>query len=290
MKFTGLFFGMLLATALGVRAQVSVDVSLSQDQFLAGESMPVTVTIVNRSGQTLEFGNDQEWLTFSVESKDNYAVLKNGEAPVNDMPFSVGSSQRAKPEVDIAPYFNFSRPGRYTVTATVFIKQWNQTISSSAKPFDIIIGSVMWEQEVGLPKRLGAPVEQAPEIRKYTLHQANYLRKSLMLYVQISDANGKIYKVFPIGPMLSFGQPEPQIDKHSNLHVLWQDGPRSCSYMVIDPNGTIIVRQKYDMPSKPRLKTNSEGNLEVVGGVRRVTSKDVPPPQPAETNAPPAKP
>lgn len=290
MKIKGLLFGMMLA-ALNTQAQVSVEVSLSQDQFLAGESMPAQVTIVNRSGQTLELGKDQEWLSFSVESKDNYPVLKSGDVPVNDMPFTLGSSQRGKPIVDIAPYYTFSKPGRYMVRATLFVKEWNQTFTSPPKEFDVIIGSKMWEQDFGLPKPAGAAADSAPEIRRYTLHQANYLRKSLMLYVKVSDANGKVFKVFPVGPMLSFGQPEPQIDKNSNLHVLYMDGPHSGSYVVVNPNGDIVLRQTYDMSSnvRMRLKMNSEGNLEVVGGTRRVTSKDVPPPQPAETNAPPAK-
>lgn len=275
MKNLGLVFSLLVASTCFVQAQVSVDVSFPQDQFLAGEAMPITVRVVNRSGQTLQFGDDQDWLSFSVESKDSFIVRKKGEVPVDDEAFELASSKQAKKTVDLAPYFAFSKPGRYTVTASVYIKEWNQQISSTPYAFDIIIGSKMWEQEVGLPRPEGS--DRPPEVRRYALHQANYHRTRLMLYVQISDATGKVYKVFPIGPLLSFGQPEPQVDGLSNLHVLYQDGARSYSYTVIDPHGTVLIRQSYDMTSRPRLKVNAEGQLMVIGGTRRFRASDLPP-------------
>ncbi|MBC8096567.1 MAG: hypothetical protein H7Y43_12220 [Akkermansiaceae bacterium] len=291
MKILGLLFAALFAVALGAQAQVSVEVTLPQDHFLAGEAMPLTVRITNRSGQTLHFGGEPEWLTFTIESKEGYIVTKKGDVPVESYDLFLASSKLGKTEVDVAPYFAFSKPGRYTVTATVSIKEWNQQISSAPKSFDIIIGSKLWEQEVGLPKAPGSTGE-APELRRYTLHQANYLRKRLMLYVQITDATGKVYKVFPIGPMLSFGGPEPQLDPLSNLHVLYQDGQRSFNYTVIDPHGTVLLRHAYDMAAqmRPRLKLNEEGNFKVLGGIRRLTANDVPRPKPPEENAQTAKP
>jgi hypothetical protein len=288
MKNPGLPLLVLLAAMFNLQAQVSVDVTLDQDVFLSGEAMQVTVRVTNRSGQTLQLGNDQEWLAFSIESKEGFVVVKKGEVPV-DGEFTLESSKRAIKQVDLAPYFSFPKAGRYSVTASVIIKDWNQQISSAPKPFDIIQGSKMWEQEVGLPLPAGA-VNQTPELRKYTLHQANYLRKRLMLYVQVSDANGKIYRVFPIGPMLSFGQPEPQVDKLSNLHVLFRDGQRSYNYTVVDPQGTVLIHHEYDMAPQPKLKINPEGELEVVGGIRRITPSDVPPPKPVEDDAALAKP
>jgi hypothetical protein len=280
MKKLALLLGVFVASVSCLQAQVTVDVSLDQDEFLTREALPLAVRITNRSGQTLQLGADPGWLTFSIESPDGFIVVKTGETPVVGE-FTLESSKRAIKRVDLEPYFNFPKPGRYTVTATVTVKEWNRQISSPPKSFDIITGSKMWEQEVGLPKATDTDT-RAPELRRYALHQANYLKKQLMLYVQVSDANGKIFKVFPIGPMLSFGGPEPQIDRRSNLHVLYQDGARSYSYTVVDPQGEVIVRQSYDMTSRPRLKPDADGNLQVVGGTRRVKSTDLPQPKPPE--------
>ena len=288
MKKLALSVSGLLFAASAVTAQVSVEVTLDQEQFLPGEAIPAVVRITNRSGQTLEMGKDDTWLTFNVESPNGFVVSRKGDVPVREA-FTLESSKVAKVSVDLAPYFTLPQPGPYKIEATVSIREWNRQVTSPAKPFDLIEGSKLWEQEVGLPLEPGDS-DKAPELRKYTLHQANYLRKQLMLYIQITDHSGKIYKVFPIGPMLSFSHPQPQIDKFSNLHVLYQDGPHSYSYNVINPQGSVLTRQTYDISTRPKLTLDSEGNLTVVGGTRRITSRDLPPPDTAQDNAPKPKP
>jgi hypothetical protein len=288
MKKIGLLLVLLLASLSRLSAQVTVEVTLDQDQFLPGESLPVTVRITNRSGQTLRLGNDPHWLTFAVESHNDFIIVKTGKVPVLGA-FTLDSSMRAIKRVDLAPYFDMTKPGRYTVIATVTIKAWNQQISSDPKAFDVIQGANIWEQQIGVPVPAGA-TNRTPDVRTYALQQANYLRKRLMLYVRLTDATGKINKVFPIGPMLSFGQPEPQVDRMSNLHVLYQDGPRSFSYTVINPDGDLILHQTFGYTTRPRLTADGDGNITVVGGLRQVKSDDVPPPRPevdkAKTPAP----
>jgi hypothetical protein len=289
MKNFALWLGALLISASCLQAQVTVEVTLDQEQFLPGEALPATVRITNRSGQTLDLGAEESWLTFAIESKEEgFVAVKKGEAPVAGE-FTLESSKRAIKQVDLAPYFSFSQAGRYSIVATVTIKAWNRQISSQPKSFDIIEGSKLWEQEVGLPQPSNA-ADSAPELRRYTLHQANYLQKRLTLYVQITDSSGKVYKVFPIGPMLSFGQPEPQVDRLSNLHVLYQDGPHSFNYTVVNPDGVVLVRQTYDYTTRPRLKVDSERNLKVVGGTRHLMPSDVPPPKIAEEKIQPPEP
>ena len=285
MKRCGLLLAVLVASLCHSPGQVTVEVTQDQDQFLPGEALIAAVRITNRSGQTLNFGSDPGWLTFSVESRDGYVVLKTGEVPVMGE-FSLESSKRAIKRVDLAPYFNLAKQGRYSIVANVTIKEWNQQISSAPKLFDIIEGAKLWEQEIGVP-RSNKSTNQAPEVRKYTLQEANHLRKSLMLYLRLSDSAGKINKVFPIGPMISFGQPDSQVDKSNNLHVLFQNGPHSFSYLVFNPDAEIVRRQTFDYTTRPHLQTDNDGHFSVAGGRRRVTSDDVPPPGEASgTNAP----
>ena len=286
MKILALVLGASLAMVGHLTAQVTVEVSLDQDQFLAGETLNAVVRITNRSGQTLQLGTDNTWLTFALESPDGFVVSRTGDVPVQG-DFSLPSAKVGIKRVDLAPYFSFAHPGRYSISASVTIKEWNRQITSEPKGFDIIQGAKIWEQEVGVPKAAGA-TNPIPELRKYMLQQANYLRKQLMLYLQITDRTGKVYKVFPIGPMLSFGQPEAQVDRLSNLHVLYQDGPHSFNYTVVDPDGKVIVRQTYAFASqsRPKLKVDENGNLNVMGATRRIMANDVPSPKSAEDNAP----
>ena len=262
-------------------AQVTVEVLTDQDEFLPGEAIPVVTRITNRSGQTLTFGRDQGWLKFSIQGHEGYVAM-NGEAPVTGE-FTLQSSERANVRVNIAPYFQLTKTGHYLVTAAVTVPEWKRQISSSPKAFDVIQGARLWEQEFGVPKAPG-DTNAVPEMRRYALQQANYLRSRIILYVQVTDTAGKINKVLPVGPMISFGQPEPQVDKMSNLHVLYQNGPRMFSYVVVNPDGELIKRQTYDFTTRPRITADADGNLTVVGGTRRITHDDVPPPKSSAGN------
>ena len=276
MKVTGLWIGVLAVSLCRLSAQVKVEVVLNQEQFLPSETLQVEVQVANRSGQTLHLGGDPGWLTFSVEGHDSHVVPRTGIVPVVGE-FTLPSSKRALKRVDLAPYFSLTKAGHYSVTATVTIKEWKEQFVSKPAEFDIIDGTPIWEQEVGVPNAARA-TNRPPELRKYALQEANYL-KQLMLYLQVTDDAGRIYKVFPIGPMLSFGQPEARVDNVSNLHVLYQDGPHSFSYTEFTPNGDLILRQTYDYTTRPRFAFDKDNRLQVIGGRRRIMPNDVPPPK-----------
>ena len=281
MRKYGVWLSLALAAVAPAWAQVTTEVTLDQDQFLAGETLLAAVRITNRSGQTLHLGAEQDWLSFSVESRDDAVVAKLGEVPVAGK-FDLDSSQKATKRVDLAPYFSLGQPGRYAVTATVRIKAWDAEITSRPKEFHIIEGTKLWEQEIGIP-RTGEGSNATPEVRKYTLQEANYLRGELRLYLRVTDGSGeKIFRTCAIGTLLSFSRPEAQVDKLSNLHVLYQSGAQAFSYNVFNTEGDLVTRQTYDyIQTHPRLQADAEGKISVVGGVRRVTTKDRPVPKAA---------
>jgi hypothetical protein len=272
-------FPILLALALAAftraSAQVTVELELRQQQFLPGESMVVAAKITNRSGRPLHFGAEANWLTFSVESQDSFVVIKNGEVPVAGE-FDLESSQMGTKRVDIAPYFAMTRPGRYKVIATLRIKDLSAETASQPQIFDIISGAKLWTQEFGVPATNGAP-----EMRKYSLEQASYFNSSMRLFVQVGDvADSRVYKTTQLGQTLSFSHPEAQVDRKSILHVLWQSGAQSFSYCLVDPAGAVVSRDIYDdANTHPRLGVNDDGDVVVIGGVRRVKPGDVPPVQ-----------
>lgn len=298
MKIFSLFLIFCAALATTLRAQndgvsgVTVELTTEQDQFLSNEDLRLGVRIVNRSGQTVHFGKGNDWLTFTVEARDNYVVSQLGEVPVEGE-FSLDSSLAGTKRVNLTPYFDFRQTGRYEVIATVKIPQWNKEIVSPPKAFDIINGTKLREFEFGVPLAPGETNTQ-PEMRKYILQQAIYL-KQMKLYLRLTEADESVVlKVFPIAPMVSSSQPEAQVDRLSNLHVLLQTGARSFGYTVINPNGEIVIRQTHDYNQKrPTLRSNADGKISVMGGVRRITANDLPPfstTQSPHSNAPTSKP
>jgi hypothetical protein len=292
MKFSLPIFGLAWLVLLSASAQVTVDVVLDQEQFLPSETLPVAVRITNRSGQPLHLGTDADWLTFGVEAVSGPMVVKKADVPVQGE-FDLASSQVATKRVDLAPYFALTRQGSYRVTAMVHIKDWNAEIPSPPRTFDVIDGAKLWSQTFGLPVPAGV-TNRPPEVRKYTLEEANYLRSQLRMYVQVSDeSETHFFKVRAIGPMVSFSQPEAQLDRLSLLHVLYQSGARTFTYSVVNPDGDIVWQEIYDyFDTRPRLHTDDDGNITVLGGGRRVKPDNTPvikPPElaPAPT---PAKP
>lgn len=288
MKIFGLWLGGWLAFAGALSAQVTMELSLDQEQFLPGETLPVIVRIANRSGQTLTLGMEEDWLKFTVESRDVPIVVKNGEAPVVEK-IVLDSAKAVIKRVNIAPYFNLKKPGHYSVMATAVIKDWNQQIVSAPVQFDIINAARLLDQEFGVPLPAGE-ASRPPEVRKYTLLQANYLKKGLTLYFQLSEPSGKLDKVFPLGPMLNINLPDTQLDRLSNLHVLYQIGAHTSCYTVLSPEGVLLKRQTYEFTTRPRLKLDDEGNVAVTGATRVGKPNDLPPPMPAgEVKAPEPK-
>ena len=260
----------------GQVAGVSVEIVLDQGQFLPGEELKAAVRITNLSGQALQLGTDKEWLMFFVDGRDGYIVSKHGEVPVEGE-FVLESRLVGTKRVNLAPCFDLTKSGRYSVTAVLKLPQWDRTVTSPPKSFDIINGAKLRELEFGVPPNPGQ-IGGVPEVRRYVLQSAIYL-KQMKLYFRLTDASGaKTFVVFPLGPSVSFSNPETQLDPGSNFHVLHQTGARAFNYCKIDPNGKLLARKTYEYTkdSRPSLRLNEDGEIIVWGGVRMIGRDDFP--------------
>src|ERR1051326_4110858 len=108
----------LLPLALG--QGVSIQLVLDQEQFLVNETLVVKARISNFSGQTLRLGKDPEWLTFTVQDSNRRPVTRAGQVPGTGE-LTVEPSMTAPKKVNLAPYFNLSQPGRYSVAASLTV-------------------------------------------------------------------------------------------------------------------------------------------------------------------------
>lgn len=279
-KTAALLLALLCVCAGSLRAQVTIDVTLDQNEFLPGEALNAVVRITNLSGQTLHLGEEEGWLKFAVATRDGSVVPTHGSAPVKEK-IVLESAQAVIKRVNIAPYFDLRIPGRFSLVATATIQDWNRKIASAPVSFDIANAATLWQSDFGVPRAAGAS-NAPPEVRRYSLLQANHLSK-LTLYFQLTDASGKVDRVYQLGRTLNIELPETQIDKLSNLHVLYQIGPHATCYLVINTDGELTTRQTYDFAPHPHLKFDDAGKVVVVGGVRRVTEGDLPPPKIAES-------
>jgi hypothetical protein len=265
--------GLLLALlVVRAAAQISVEVVLEQDQFLPGEPMELGIRIANRSGQTLGFGPASQWLTVRIEGDGMYMAEASTELP-DGTSFSLDSPKQATKRINVAPFFQLEKPGRYQVSVRVQAPGFAEPIVSPTKKFDVITGNRLWEQPFGLPNS-GSP----PRVRTYALQQANYL-KHLQLYLRVTEGREQHpVAVVRLGQMVSFGHPTAMLDRTNDLHVIFQNGARSFRYCVLTPDGTIQVRHTYTISdSRPRLVVDEQGAVSIKGGLRAPSGDDLPP-------------
>ncbi|MEW6306048.1 MAG: hypothetical protein AB1705_21435 [Verrucomicrobiota bacterium] len=288
MRYLALIILLCLAGAASVRAQIKVEIVLDRKQFVPGESLVVGARIINHSGQPLKFGRDPGWLQINVEPTDNSVVQRLAPVPAVGE-FELESAMMGTRRIDLAPCFDLSKPGRYHVTATVLVAEWNQQITSEPKAIEIFPGTTVWEQKFGVPN---ADRPDSPEFRKYALLKANHTDQK-KYYVQVTDEYGvKTYGVFPVAPVIASREPLVLLDRRSNLHLLAPTGRISYGYYVISPSGNLILRERHDIAgnSFPRLRPAKDGEVNVVGGARKESPDDFPPPPTAKLEPPLEKP
>lgn len=269
------FCGLVALGALcvwNVAAQLSVELTFDQEHYLAGERMMAVVRIVNYTGRTLRLGQDPGWLEFSVETSDGRIVEQLGEPAVVE-PFDLPSASRGTRRVDLTPYYNMAGTGRYLVRATVRIPELSQELTSKVAGINVVSGARIWAQDFGVP----GPVDRPPEVRKYALVTAT-IHKRPTLYARVADlTETRIFRVATLGPVLAFTYPEPQVDRSGQLHVLFQTGAQQFTYVVLNPDGEIVLRQRHQYgDGRPRLRVNDEGRIGVAGGFRARSADDLP--------------
>ena len=271
----------VLFAVFSAPAQVKVEIQFDGEQFIANEPLVARVRIINDSGSTLRLAETPDWLDFAVKVKQGgkeggYVRPLRGATVVD--PFNLESSKTATVRMDLAPMFNITQTGEYQVVATVNVPAFTAKYASAPKTFFIVSGSRMWERPFGVPSSIAQPDESGlPVMRKYILIQA-LSGKQTKFYVRLTDAQENNIKVLPIGTLVSFSRPEPQLDKWSNLHVMYQIGARAFVYTEVNPAGLIIARETHEISdTRPTLVANEEGRIVIRGGNRRPTVDDIPP-------------
>lgn len=242
-------------------------------QFLPQEPLVLLVRVYNYSGETLVLGQKPDWISFSVEPVANKTIVRQNSDPEVAGAFELGTGMMATKRVDLAPHFELSRSGRYKITAVVNFGRSGE-MASEPLMVDIVNGTLVWEREFGVPSATG----QAPEVRKYQLLQARQA-DAQQLYVKVSDIhNSKTFGLHHLGQMVVKPQSEQQTDRNNRLHVLHQSGRSSFTYSMMDYDGRIILRQRYDYgESRPKLGATEAGEVLVSGGTRTKSAWDIDP-------------
>lgn len=259
-----LCFGVFFERA---EAQIQVTLDLDRSLYVAHEPITGTLTLVNRAGQDLIFGDSggMSWLDFTVTDGRGHLItpVRN---QLNERPVVLSSGQTYEHKVTINRYYPMSSIGQYRVRANVSFPQINRVFQSRTLSVQVTEGQPIWNQIVGVPQ--GHP--RAGTYREYSLMTYYHGARSKALYFRLKDSDtGVVFKTYPIGDYMSLRKPTYVIDRQNQLHVLHMSGPQRYKYTMIDIDGDPRRQETFfeKEGNRPQLKATDFGDVSVVGGL-----------------------
>ncbi|WP_338684301.1 hypothetical protein [Haloferula helveola] len=253
---------LLAAFAVQASAQVSVDLRFQKTSFLAGEPIPVTVSLTNLSGADLTFAGSvrKPWIDFIVNSTRGVPLSPLGKPAFGAVKIPAGKT--VAKSVDLTELYAFSEIGNFSVYSIVRLP--NQTTGgyqSKRHLFTITTAKPYWSQVVGVPGKTGRSNE-------FRLVQFTAGRKN-QLYAQVADAKtGRILRTHHLGEVLMLKKPTVAVDSSLNMHILYLITPTFWGHARISPDGSFIGRDLYKPgATDPGLARLEDGTIKAVGGV-----------------------
>jgi hypothetical protein len=256
------FFVFVFAAA--AEAQVQVDLKFKRLQYIAHEPVVATLAITNLAGRDIELHNadGQSWLGFEITGSDEQPI-----APLNDAnreaPLRIQAGQRVTRQIDLTPLYPVYEYGAYHVRSNIYFADLGKFFYSGTRVFEVTDARPIWEQTVGVPDGGGSGA-----VRTYSL-MTNRFPDHTSLYVRVQDKDtGVVYATYSLGRTIDFEQPQAEIDRSNQLHVLHCEAPRAWSYARIGLNGELLTHSSFmETKTRPRLVHSGGGEVAVHGGM-----------------------
>ena len=263
-------FGILLAAVVSflapaVRAQIQVELKFKRLQYIAHEPVLATVKISNLSGRDIDLHDDngQSWFGFEVNANEG-RLLTPLRAAAPEPALHVVAGQTVTRKVNLAPLFPVTDFGAYHVRANVYFPDLNKFFYSTTKVFQVTDARPVWQKTVGVPD--GMP--GAGEVRTYSLLSNRFVDYT-GLYVRVENRNtGVVYTTYSLGHLIANEEPQAELDRANQLHVLHCAAPRTWAYSHVGLNGELLAHSTFlETKTRPRLRHNADGVVAVNGGM-----------------------
>lgn len=256
--------------AASTQAQVQVDLKFKRLQYIAHESIVATVAITNLAGRDIELhdAEGQPWLGFEITGSDEQPI-----APLNganrEPPLRIQAGQRVTRQIDLTPLYPVYEYGGYHVRTNVYFADLGKFFYSGTRVFEVTDARPIWQQTVGVPDG------GSGDVRTYSL-LTNRFPDHTSLYVRVQDKDtGVVYATYSLGRTISFEQPQAEIDRANQLHVLHCAAPRAWSYARVGLNGELLEHSTFmETKTRPRLFHSGGGDVAVRGGMVDTTPQN----------------
>jgi hypothetical protein len=271
MMFRIQLVGALLFLAATARAQIQVDLSFKRLQYIAHEPVFATVRIANNSGRDIELHDDsgQHWFGFEVNAGEGVLLAPLQVAVEPALHIEAGKTVTRK--VNLTPLFPIHDFGAYHVRANVYFPDLNKFFYSATKVFQVTDARPIWQKTVGVPDGTSG----AGQARTYSLLSNRFVDHT-SLYVRVENRDtGVVYTTYSLGRIIASEDPQAEIDRANQLHVLHCAGPRNWAYSHVGLNGELLAHSTFlETKTRPRLRHTADGSIAVNGGMLDAPSAD----------------
>jgi hypothetical protein len=276
----------LFATA--AEAQIQVDLKFKRLQYIAYEPVVATVAITNLAGRDIELhdADGQSWLGFELTGSEEQPIAPLSGAKA-EPPLKIAAGQRVTRQIDLTPLYPVNEFGAYHVRTNVYFADLGKFFYSGTRVFEVTDARPIWQQTVGVPQGTAG----SGEVRTYSL-MTNRFPDHTSLYVRVQDKDtGVVYATYSLGRTISFEQPQAEIDRANQLHVLHCAAPRAWSYARVGLNGELLEHSSFmETKTRPRLVHSKNGEIAVRGGVVEAPAQSSGSKAPKLSARPPAEP
>ncbi len=255
----------LLLFAAAAEGQIQVELKFKRLQYIAYEPVVATLAIANLAGRDIDLhdAGGQSWLGFEVTGNEGQPIAPlSSENP--QPPLKIEAGQRVTRQIDLAPLYPVHDFGAYHVRTHVYFVDLGKLFYSGTRVFEVTDARPIWQETVGIPNGVAAP----GQVRTYSL-LTNRFPDHTSLYVRVQDKDtGIVYATYSLGRSITFEQPQAEIDRANQLHVLHCAAPRAWSYSRIGLNGELIAHSSLmETKTRPRLVHSENGDVAVRGGL-----------------------
>jgi hypothetical protein len=263
-KSAAIFWALLLV-ALRAEAQIQLDIKFARLQYIAYEPVIATVGITNLAGRDIDLTDTdgQVWFGLEITGSEGQpiAATKN---KLSQPALRIEAGKRVTQKVNLTPLYAVHDLGTYHVRAYVHFSDLSRFFYSQRKVFEVTDARPIWQRTVGVPGDVSAP----GNVRTYSL-MTNRFSDHTSLYVRVEDKDtGIVYATESLGRIISMDEPQAQLDRENQLHVLHCAAPRSWAYTRIGLNGEVLARTAFlEAKTRPKLFHSADGEVVVKGGI-----------------------
>ena len=210
--------------AFPAAAQVSVELTMTQERYMQYEPVYAKVRLRNYSGQPLVFGQNEqlkgELQLEIVQNKRFVQTLKKNDFSLIGTVLLPGQSDEFVLRLD--KYYKLTKPGHYTLHAFVRHAKLKDVFRSADRSIEVTPGVEIWRRSVGVPDVLAGTRgkderAEALKMRSFSLRVLEE-RAVRHFYVVVEDAK-RVYGVICVGREVSAAPRSQEIDMLNRLHL-----------------------------------------------------------------------